>query len=155
MPFAYCTMAPSAGQASRQPGSAQCMHWSLRMVHIKLPSSSTCSLKRMRFQKFHDVCGMVWWLLSKTVEAKGRSFHSWQAISHALQPMQVVVSTILQTCFSCASRSIPSPGAGPEWPEILWMRSVAWLINRPLRFLEFHEETLEFRGVGIGVDGRG
>src|SRR5215469_185525 len=26
MPLLYCTMAPSAGHAARQPGSAQCMH---------------------------------------------------------------------------------------------------------------------------------
>ncbi len=26
MPFSYCTMAPGAGHALRQPGSAQCMH---------------------------------------------------------------------------------------------------------------------------------
>src|SRR5581483_1050563 len=26
MPFVYCTIAPSAGQARKQPGSAQCMH---------------------------------------------------------------------------------------------------------------------------------
>jgi len=26
MPFAYCTIAPGAGHAARQPGSAQCMH---------------------------------------------------------------------------------------------------------------------------------
>ena len=31
MPLAYWTMAPGAGQAMRQPGSAQCMHWSLRI----------------------------------------------------------------------------------------------------------------------------
>ncbi len=33
MPFSYCTMAPGAGHALRQPGSAQCMHWSLRISH--------------------------------------------------------------------------------------------------------------------------
>ena len=26
MPFSYCTIAPGAGHALRQPGSAQCMH---------------------------------------------------------------------------------------------------------------------------------
>jgi len=60
MPFWYCTMAPSAGQAIRQPGSSQCMHWSLRISSIRLPFSGSCSLKRIRFQKFHAVSGMVW-----------------------------------------------------------------------------------------------
>ena len=49
MPFAYCTMAPGAGHASRQPGSSQCMHWSLRISHTMPPSKSR-SLKRIRFQ---------------------------------------------------------------------------------------------------------
>ena len=50
IPFAYCTMAPSAGQARRQPGSAQCMHWCLRMSQAKLPSECSLSLNLMRFQ---------------------------------------------------------------------------------------------------------
>jgi len=48
-----------------------------------------------------------------------------QATSQALQPMQVVVSISLQTV---SSRCVPSPGTLPAWPEIFWMRSVAWLI---------------------------
>ena len=35
MPFVYCTMAPGAGQAIRQPGSVQCMHWSLRISQLQ------------------------------------------------------------------------------------------------------------------------
>src|SRR6266480_691748 len=50
MPFVYCTIAPSAGHAARHPGSAQCMHWFLRISHISVPSSRSCSLKRIRFQ---------------------------------------------------------------------------------------------------------
>src|SRR5678816_467493 len=38
MPLEYWTIAPGAGQALRQPGSAQCMHWSLRINQLKLPS---------------------------------------------------------------------------------------------------------------------
>ena len=49
MPFSYCTMAPGAGQALRQPGSAQCMHWSLRISQEKFPSAST-SRNLIRFQ---------------------------------------------------------------------------------------------------------
>ena len=51
MPLVYWTMAPGAGQAARQPGSAQCMHWSLRISHCSAPSSS-CSWNLIRFQKF-------------------------------------------------------------------------------------------------------
>src|SRR5207245_5686902 len=50
IPFSYCTIAPGAGQAARQPGSSQCMHWSLRISQTTPPSNS-CSLKRIRFQK--------------------------------------------------------------------------------------------------------
>ena len=46
----------------------------------------------------------------------GMSFHSTQATSQALQPMQVVVSISLQ---SFSWRCVPSPGTGPGWPEIL------------------------------------
>src|ERR1700737_2328011 len=59
MPFAYCTIAPGAGQASRHPGSAQCMHWSFRISHWIVPSGFWCSLNLMRFQKFKAVSGIV------------------------------------------------------------------------------------------------
>ena len=49
MPLAYWTIAPGAGQAARQPGSSQCMHWSLRMSQAMPPSTSRSS-KRIRFQ---------------------------------------------------------------------------------------------------------
>src|SRR5208282_492050 len=54
--------------------------------------------------------------MSNVVGENGKSFHSAQATSHALQPMQVVVSTSLQTS---RSRCMPRPGEGPEWPEII------------------------------------
>src|SRR5271157_4619981 len=78
-------------------------------------------------------------------------FHSTQATSQALQPMHVVVSTSLHTC---RSRCVSWPGMLPAWPEIFWMRSVAWLIAAPLRLLDLHEESLEFRRVGVGIDHR-
>src|ERR1700730_16777000 len=70
----------------------------------------------MRFHKFQRVSGMVWYVLSKVVRLKGMSFHSTHATSHALQPMQVVVSTSLQTS---RSRCMPWPAEDPEWPEII------------------------------------
>src|SRR5215468_717061 len=59
MPFLYCTIAPGAGHALRQPGSAQCMHWSLRINQAKLPSTSV-SLNLIRFQKSAVIVGSVW-----------------------------------------------------------------------------------------------
>jgi len=41
--------------------------------------------------------GMVWYVPTCSVLATGRSFHSWQATSHALQPMQMEVSMYLAT----------------------------------------------------------
>src|SRR5713101_6455398 len=90
---------------------------------------------------------MVWYVLSKTVSPKGRSFHSMQATSQALHPMHVVVSMSLQTV---GSRWVSSPGTLPACPDIFWMRSVAWLIES-LRFLQLHEEALEFRRVSVGI----
>ena len=52
-------MAPGAGQALRQPGSAQCMHWSLRINQLKFPSTST-SWNLIRFQKLAVIVGSVW-----------------------------------------------------------------------------------------------
>ena len=58
---------------------------------------------------------MVWYVLSKVVCVNGMSFHSTQATSQALQPMQVVVSISLQTV---NPRWVSSPGTVPAWPEI-------------------------------------
>ena len=49
------------------------------------------------------------------------SFHSTQATSHALQPIQIVVSISLQTS---GSRCTSKPGEGPECPEICLICSV-------------------------------
>src|ERR1700677_3333986 len=63
------------------------------------------------------------------------SFHSTHATSHALQPMQVVVSISLQTL---SSRCVPSPGTGPAWAEICWIRNVPRsLIKLPLKVRTF------------------
>jgi hypothetical protein len=59
MPLEYWTIAPGAGQALRQPGSVQCMHWSLRISQAKLPSTST-SWNLIRFQKSAVIVGRVW-----------------------------------------------------------------------------------------------
>src|SRR5208282_4711623 len=94
---------------------------------------------------------MVWYVLSKTVAPKGRSFHSMQATSQALQPMQVVVSISLQTV---SWRWVSSPGTVPACAEIFWMRSAAWLMAALLRFLYFDQEALKFRGMRVGINDR-
>src|SRR5262249_54978555 len=90
-------------------------------------------------------------VLSNVVCENGMSFHSTQATSHALHPMHVVVSISLQTV-SC--RCVSSPGTLPGCALIFCMRSVAWLISAPLRFLDLHQESFEFRCVLIGVQDR-
>src|SRR5215468_7059707 len=58
-PFEYWTIAAGAGQALRQPGSEQCMHWSLRINQLKFPSTST-SWNLIKFQKSPVMVGSVW-----------------------------------------------------------------------------------------------
>src|SRR5262245_36661987 len=96
MPFSYCTIAPGAGDALRQPGSAQCMHWSWLISHASAPSRSS-SRNLIRFQKLASSVGIVWYVPVCCVLTSCRSFHSRHATSHALQPMQVVVSMNLET----------------------------------------------------------
>src|ERR1700691_2901779 len=70
--------------------------------------------------------------------------------------MQVVVSTSLQTS---NSRFNPAPGTVPAWPEIRISSVEAWLIVVSFRLcsddslhpLDFHQEALGFRRVGIGI----
>ncbi len=64
--------------------------------------------------------GSVWYVPICTVVSGGRSFHSWHATSHALQPMHVDVSTSFDTVGW--SRM---PGAGAEDAEMRRISSVA------------------------------
>src|SRR6266436_6652602 len=65
MPFWYWTIAPSAGQASRHPGSEQCMHWSLRISSIMLPSGPSCSLNLIKFNEHEGPDGSMMLLMRK------------------------------------------------------------------------------------------
>src|SRR6516165_1721625 len=145
MPFAYWTIAPGAGQAARQPGSSQCMHWSLRMSQASPPSTSR-SLKRIRFQYSAFSVGSVWYVPTCFVATGPRSFHSWQATSQALQPMQVVVSMYLET--TCALR-IPERLPQTEAEERR-MSSVMFVLLLS-GFLELDEERLELGRPGVWV----
>jgi len=113
IPFAYCTMAPGAGQASRQPGSSQCMHWSLRISQDNPCCCVSTSWNLIRFQKLAVIVGSVWYVPVCCVCASGRSFHSWQATSQALQPMQMVVSMYFATVGSLRS-PVPPPRSEAE-----------------------------------------
>src|SRR5450759_1877636 len=139
IPLAYCTMAPGAGQASRHPGSAQCMHWSLRMSHISPPSTSRSS-KRMRFQKPASSVGIVWYVPTWCVDSGGRSFHSWHATSQALQPMQVDVSMYLATV---GTLLMPEGLPQTEAEERRISRLCTLMIVASSRLLELDEERLE------------
>src|SRR6516165_1734636 len=46
----YCTIAPGAGHAFKQPGSSQCMQPSLRISHSRSPLSFSHSVKRIKVQ---------------------------------------------------------------------------------------------------------
>src|SRR5688572_10846084 len=116
-------MAPGAGQAIRHPGSAQCMHWSLRISQWS-PFAVSCSPNRIRFQKLAVIAGIVWYVPLCTVGSGGRSFHSWHATSHALQPMHVDVSMSFVT-IGCTW----TPEAGADVAEMRMMSRVAILLS--------------------------
>src|SRR5262250_2724854 len=98
MPLAYCTMAPGAGHAFRQPGSSQCMQPSLRISHSRLPDFGfSHSVNRISVNMF----GVRSWGLSYTPTltptGSRMSFHSRHADWQALQPMHFDVSISFTT----------------------------------------------------------
>src|SRR5262245_21456072 len=108
----------------------------------------------MRFQKFALRSGCVWYVPScafagSTISSiPSRSFHSWQATSQALQPMQVVVSISVTTCG--ASRT---PVAGEGLAEILLISMLLGMILYLLssNLLQLHQKGLVFRGRRVGI----
>src|SRR5216683_1717943 len=54
-------------------------------------------LQPMHASEFTSRPGMVWYVPVCVVGTICRSFHSWHATSHALQPMQVEVSMSFET----------------------------------------------------------
>src|SRR5215475_10773176 len=99
----------------------------------------------MRFQKFALRSGCVWYVpncafTGSTISSiPSRSFHSWQATSQALQPIQVVVSISLTTWG--ASRT---PVAGEGLAEILLISMLLGMVAHllSLHFLQFHQKGL-------------
>src|SRR5207249_8944234 len=90
------------------------LHALLTLLYV-LSGAHQYSAAHLRIPPYIHVFLIVWYVLSKTVSPNGRSFHSMQATSQALQPMQVVVSMSLHTVYS---RCVSSPGTLPAWPEI-------------------------------------
>src|ERR1700733_8541448 len=76
-----------------------------------------------------------------------RSFHSWQATSHALHPIQVDVSMYLETV---GVSRIPDRDPQTEAEERRISRFCV-LMAAPSRLLELDEEGLELRRPGIRV----
>src|SRR5580700_12289619 len=100
MPLAYCTIAPGAGQAFRQPGSSQCMQPSLRISHSRLPCSFSHSENRIKVQVLGSRSDGLSYEPSKCPTSSRRLFHSMHAAWHAVQPMQRLVSISLATSTS-------------------------------------------------------
>ena len=105
MPFAYCTIAPGDGHAFRQPGSSQCMQPSLRMSHSRSPFGFSYSVKRMSVHESDVRSAGLSYTPTFVPTSSRRSFHSMQAVWHALQPMHLVTSMSLATSPVYASRS--------------------------------------------------
>src|SRR5512140_860670 len=149
IPLAYWTIAPGAGQASRHPGSEQCMHWSFLMSQTRPPSVSRSS-NLMRFQKSASSSRIVWYEPGLVTDVAERSFHSWQATSQALQPMQVVVSTSFATV---GRERIPDSPPRREAEERRISRFCTAIVA-PSGLLDLDEEGLEFRRERVRVEDR-
>src|SRR6202035_145461 len=141
IPFEYCTIAPGAGHAFRQPGSAQCMHPSLRISHSRSPLGFSTSAKRINVQVLAlRSCGFWYWPIFVPISSR-RSFHSMQATWHALQPIHLVVSMSFATSPVYAPRT---SGSGRVVAERRMMSSDCNAIVNLLRLLDVHQERLEF-----------
>src|SRR5437762_11248049 len=97
IPFEYCTMAPGDGHAFRHPGSAQCMHPSLRISHSRSPLGFSYSAKRITVQDASVRSGGLSYTPTLVPISSRASFHSMHATWQALQPMHLVVSMSFET----------------------------------------------------------
>src|SRR5574343_664148 len=103
MPLLYWMIAPGAGQAFRQPGSAQCMQPSLRISHSSLLFCST-SVKRITVHDFADKSIGLSYTPWQLPTSSRMSFHSEHATWQALQPIHadtsisLAISTVCRTC---------------------------------------------------------
>src|SRR5262245_59877418 len=103
MPFEYLTIAPGAGQALRQPGSAQCMQPSLRISHSRRFGSfgDSISKKRTSVQVLGErSCGLSYTPTFSPTTSR-RSFQFMHATWQALQPMHFDSSISFAT-FVCS-----------------------------------------------------
>ena len=97
MPLVYLTIAPGAGHAFRQPGSAQCMQPSFRISHSSVVSSRSTSEKRITVHDSGERLGGLSYTPSFSPTVSRRSFHCMHATWQALQPMHEVTSMSLAT----------------------------------------------------------
>src|SRR5450756_1012716 len=104
MPLLYWTIAPGAGQALRQPGSAQCMQPSLRISHSSLFASTSTSEKRITVHDWALRLGGLSYTPTFVPTSSRRAVHSMQATWHALQPMHLEISMSFAT--SIVSRAL-------------------------------------------------
>src|ERR1700712_4033255 len=154
MPLVYCTIAPGAGQAFRQPGSSQCMQPSLRISHSRLPSFDSTSENRITV---HD-CGVRSIGLSYTPvvtpTSSRRSFHSMQAVWQALQPMHFDTSISLATVPVTGVRATGACTVVADMRLISSDCNAMFILLGPSCFFHFHQERLVFRCLRITVSHR-
>src|SRR5215467_10758029 len=153
IPLEYCTIAPGAGQALRQPGSAQCMQPSLRISHSRrVPSSVVRSISEKRISVQVSAlrsCGFSYVpMFVPTVSL--RSFHSLHATWQALQPMHLETSMSLAT-----SVVLRTEGDAVVVAERRVMSRDCSGMVVPSGLLEVHQERLVLRRLDVGVADEG
>src|SRR6188768_2748314 len=91
-------MMEPVGQASRQPACSQCLHTSERKSQRKgFDPSRNLTCLQVALPRLPE---LSYELPVHTRPSSGTSFHSLQATSHALQPMQTVGSVKKPTVVS-------------------------------------------------------
>src|SRR6478752_10170459 len=148
MPLVYCTIAPGDGHAFRQPGSSQCMQPSLRISHSRSPAWFSYSVNRMTVHECSVRSRGLSYTPIESPTSSRRSFHSMQAVWHALQPMHFDTSISFATVPVTGTRIC---GEGVVVAETRLISSDCRAISFPLCLLDLHEERLEFRRLGIPV----
>src|SRR5512141_1798429 len=93
--------------------------------------------------------GSVWYVPRLTVVSGGRSFHSWQATSQALQPMQVEVSMSFATTWV---KRMPGEAAPAE--AFFISSACVAMASSSLYLFYFHKEALVFRGKRVRIHDR-
>ena len=148
MPFSYCTIAPGAGQAARQPGSSQCMHWSLRIsqrqhaVALLLVEADQVPEARVERRASSGRCRSAWSCTGPQVvpflagHLAGLAADAGRRVDELRDDGQA----------AHARRASPRREADERRISSSWMAMAP-----PLGLLELHEEGLVLRRPGVGV----